>query len=66
MSLFRLILIGIAIYLISRVFKNLLNPPPENRHVDGNAQTPDPIDLSGAEIEDAEFEEIDGDEKSGI
>ena len=59
MSLFRLIIIGIAIYLISKVVKNVLNPPAQNRTVEGNQQSSDPIDLSGSDIEDAEFEEID-------
>jgi hypothetical protein len=62
MSLFRLILIGIAIYLISKVFRKLLNPPQQNRPVEGSQQTSDPLDLSDADIEDAEFEEIDGEE----
>jgi len=64
MSLFRLILIGIAIYLISKVFRNLLNPPAKNRNVEGNPHTSDPMDLNGADIEDAEFEELDDDEKN--
>jgi len=62
MSLFRLILIGIAIYLISKVFKNILNPPRQNRPVEGSQQNSDPIDLSAADIEDADFEEIDNEE----
>ena len=63
MSLFRLILIGIAIYLISKVFRNLLNPSQQNRRFEeSQQQTSDPLDLSDADIEDAEFEEIDGEE----
>jgi hypothetical protein len=63
MSLFRLILIGMAIYLVSKVFRKLLNPPQQNRRFEeSQQQTSDPLDLSDADIEDAEFEEIDGEE----
>lgn len=59
MLLFRLIIIGVAIYLISKVFKNFLNPPAKNRTVEGNPKESDPLDLSDAEVEDVDFEEID-------
>ena len=59
MSLFRLIIIGVAIYLISKVFKNFFNPPVNNRTVEGNPKGSDPLDLSDADIEDVDFEEID-------
>ncbi len=59
MLLFRLIIIGVAIYLISKVFKNFLNPPVKNRTVEGNPKESAPLDLSDAEVEDVDFEEID-------
>ena len=58
MSLFRLILIGMAIYLVSRVLKNFLNPPARKTEVKGNQDVADPLDLSGVDIEDVDFEEI--------
>jgi len=59
MSLFRLVIIGFAIYLISKVFKNFLNPPAKNRTVEGDQTVSDPLDLTDADVEDVEFEEID-------
>ena len=59
MLLFRFIIIGVAIYLISKVFKNFLNPPAHNSKVEENSKESDPLDLSDADIEDVDFEEID-------
>jgi hypothetical protein len=59
MSLFRLVIIGFAIYLISKVFKNFLNPSAKNRTVEGDQTVSDPLDLTDADVEDVEFEEID-------
>ena len=58
MSLIRIIIIGIAIYLISKVLKNIVNQPVENQKVGGNQKVSDPIDLSDADVEDVDFEEI--------
>jgi len=61
MFLFKLIIFGIAIYLISKVFKSVLTTPSHNRTMEGNQQKTDSLDLSDADIEDADFEEIDSD-----
>ncbi len=59
MSLLRLILIVIAVYLISNVLKNFFHRPAINESAKRSRQESDPLDLSNADIEDVDFEEID-------
>lgn len=59
MSLIRLIIILVLIYLVAKLFKNLLKAPPPKTEIKGTPQKGKPLDLSNADIEDADFEDID-------
>jgi Na+-transporting methylmalonyl-CoA/oxaloacetate decarboxylase gamma subunit len=59
MSLIRIILITIAVYLISNVLKTFFQHPVKKESTKGKTSGSDPLDLSNAEIEDVDFEEID-------
>ncbi len=59
MSLFRLIIIGLLIYLVSKFVKNLLNPPKEHSKVEGTPKQESDLNLTNSDIEDADFEELD-------
>jgi len=56
--MFRLIILALLIYLAVKLFSNLLKAPPPKSEVKGTPTDKKPIDLSGADIEDADFEEI--------
>ena len=53
----RLIILALLIYLAIKLVSNLLKAPPPKSEVKGSP-TNKPIDLSGADIEDADFEDI--------
>ena len=57
--LFRLIIFTVLIYLTVKLFKNLLQSPNQKSEIKGTPSTKKPLDLSNADIEDADFEEID-------
>ena len=56
--MFRLFLLALLIYLAIKLFSNLLKAQPPKSEVKGTPTDKKPIDLSGADIEDADFEEI--------
>ena len=58
MSFFRLIIFFIIAYLISKIFRSFFQPGKQNTTV-GGAPENDPLDLSNADIEDVDFEELD-------
>lgn len=57
--MFRFIILVILFYLMAKLIKKLLNSPPPKSEVKGNPATKKPLDLSNADIEDADFKEID-------
>jgi hypothetical protein len=57
--MFRLIILALIIYLVVKLFSNLLKAPPPKSEVKGSPVDRKPLDLSGADIEDADFEDID-------
>jgi len=61
MSLLRLVFFVLLIYLAVKLFKNLLQAPTRRTSVKGTPKSGAPLDLSDADIEDAEFKEIDDD-----
>jgi len=61
MSLIRLIILFVLIYLAVKLFKNLLKSPSQKAEIKGTPRKRKPLDLSDADIEDADFEEIDED-----
>jgi len=46
------------IYLVLQLLKRLIKPTMQNPEIHEKFQKRDPIDLSEADVEDAEFEEI--------
>ena len=59
MSLFRLFIILLVIYFVNKVIKNIFLSPGRKKEVEGNPNNTEPLDLSNADIEDADFEELD-------
>jgi len=58
--MFRLIILALLIYLVVKLFGNLLKAPPPKSEIKGSPVDKNkPLDLSGADIEDADFEDID-------
>lgn len=56
--MFRFIILALIIYLLIKLFSNLLKAPPPKSEVKGSPVDKKPLDLSGADIEDADFEDI--------
>jgi hypothetical protein len=59
--LIRLIIFFILIYLAVKLLKNLLKAPTQKLEIKGSPKNRKPLDLSNADIEDADFEEINED-----
>lgn len=59
--LIRLIIFFLLIYLAVQLFKNLLKAPTQKSEIKGSPKNKKPLDLSNADIEDADFEEINED-----
>jgi hypothetical protein len=59
MSLFKLFIYGLIIYFAIKLVKVLFKPAPPKSEIKGSPNRKKPIDLSGADIEDADFKEID-------
>ena len=57
--LIKLILLILIFYWGGKLIKNLLAPPKPQQEVKGHPKNNKPLDLSGKDVEDAEFEEID-------
>ena len=55
---FRLIIIALLVYLAVKLFEKLLQSPRKKSEIKGTPITKKPLDLSNADIEDADFEEI--------
>lgn len=58
MSLIRLIILVLLIYLAIKLFKNLLKAHPQQSDIKGTPKDKKPLDLSNADIEDADFRDI--------
>ncbi len=56
--IFRLIILGLLIYLAVKLFEKLLHSTNQKSEIKGTPITKKPLDLSNADIEDADFEEI--------
>ncbi|OQX86565.1 hypothetical protein B6D60_05975 [candidate division KSB1 bacterium 4484_87] len=59
MGLFRVIIYGFIIWLIAKFIGIFFRSPVDRTTVEGQAKDPDPLDLKNADVEDADFEEID-------
>jgi len=59
MYLFRLFIYGLIIYFAIKLVKGLFKPASPKSEIKGTPSKKKPIDLSGADIEDADFKEID-------
>lgn len=59
MALIRLIILVVLIYFAIKLFKNLLKAPDKQTEIRGTPKSKKPLDLSNADIEDADFKEID-------
>jgi len=58
MSLLRLIIIFLLVYFTVKLIQNLLKAPPQKTEIKGSPKRKEPLDLSNADIEDADFKEI--------
>ncbi len=56
--LFRLIIFTVLIYLTAKLLKNLSKTPVQKSEIKGTPKDKKPLDLSNADIEDADFEEL--------
>ena len=56
--MFRLIILTILFYLMAKLIKNLLKSPTQKSEIKGTPTDKKPLDLSKADIEDVDFEEI--------
>lgn len=57
MSLIRVIILLLLIYLTQKIFKNLFQPKTNRSQVKGTSQSPS-LDLSNKEVEDVDFKEL--------
>ncbi len=57
--LIKLILLILIFYWGGKLVKDLLSPPRPRQEVKGQPKSNKPLDLSGKDVEDADFEEID-------
>ncbi len=62
MSLLRLLFWGILIYLGYKLVKNWSHPKDDDTEVHGTPKS-NPLDIDESQIEDADFREVDDDEK---
>jgi Na+-transporting methylmalonyl-CoA/oxaloacetate decarboxylase gamma subunit len=60
MGLFRLIFYIVIIWLIARLIRTFFPVDNRNAQVQGHQKSAEPLDLKDADIEDADFEEIEG------
>ena len=58
MGLFRLIIFSFFIYFCVKAIQKLFNDQRNKTDVQGTKRTNNPIDLSNADIEDAEYKDI--------
>lgn len=56
--MFRFIILTMLFYLVAKLIKNLMQSPPQKPGVKGTPAAKKALDLSNADIEDADFEEI--------
>lgn len=59
MYLFRLFIYGLIIYFAIKLIKSLFKPANPKSEIKGYANKKKPIDLSDADVEDADFKDID-------
>ncbi len=62
MSLFRLLFWGILGYLGYKLVKNWIQPSKKDTEVHGKPESK-PLDIDESQIEDADFREVDDDDK---
>ena len=58
MYLFRLFIYGLIIYFAIKLVKDFFKPEAPKSEIKGSPNNKKPIDLSDADVEDAEFKEI--------
>jgi hypothetical protein len=61
MSLIRLIIIAILIYFAVKLVQNFLKTPKKKSHIKGSPKPKKTLDLSDADIEDADYKDISDD-----
>ncbi|NOZ62273.1 MAG: hypothetical protein GXO74_11375 [Calditrichaeota bacterium] len=57
--LFRMFIYGVIIWLIAKFVGLFFRSQGDRTTVKGRVKDPDPLDLKNADVEDADFEEID-------